>query len=108
MRAVVAYTVAQRTRELGIRAALGATARDLLTMLSREMMVVITLGIAIGLGGAWALSRVLASLLYSVDPHDPLTFVTVPLVLVLPAVVATAIPALRAARVDPTQVMRSD
>ena len=106
--AVVAYAVAQRTRELGIRAALGATGRDLLALVSREMMVVITLGIAMGLGGAWALSRVLASLLYSVDPHDPLTFVTVPLVLVLPAVVATAIPALRAARVDPTQVMRSD
>ena len=106
--AVVAYAVAQRTRELGIRAALGATGRDLLSLVSREMVVVITLGIAIGLGGAWALSRVLASLLYAVDPRDPLTFVAVPLVLALPAVVATAIPALRAARVDPTQVMRSD
>ena len=106
--AVVAYAVAQRTRELGIRAALGATGRDLLTLVSREMVVVIALGIAIGLGGASALSRVLESLLYAVDPHDPLTFVAVPLVLVLPAVVATAIPALRAARVDPTQVMRSD
>ena len=106
--AVVAYAVAQRTRELGIRAALGATARDLLALVSREMVIVIALGIAIGLGGAWALSRVLTSLLYSVDPRDPVTFVTVPLVLMLPAVMATAIPALRAARVDPTQVMRSD
>jgi len=106
--AVVAYAVAQRTRELGIRAALGATGRDLLTLVSREMVVVIALGIAIGLGGAWALSRVLASLLYAVDPRDLLTFVAVPLVLLLPAVIATAIPALRAARVDPTQVMRSD
>ena len=105
--AVVAYAVAQRTRELGIRAALGATARDLLALVSREMVIVIALGIAIGLGGAWALSRVLTSLLYSVDPRDPVTFVTVPLVLMLPAVMATAIPALRAARVDPTQVMRS-
>ena len=71
------------------------------------MVVVVTLGIAVGLGGAWASSRVLTSLLYAVDPRDPLTFVAVPLVLVLPAVIATIDPALRAARVDPTQVMRS-
>jgi len=106
--AVVAYAVAQRTRELGIRAALGASGRDLLTLVSGETVFVVGLGITIGLAGAWALSRVLASLLYEVDPRDPATFVIVPLVLLLPAVAATVIPALRAARVDPTQVMRSD
>ena len=106
--AVVGYGVAQRTREFGIRAALGATRGDLLTLVSREMLVVVTLGIAIGLAGSWASSRVLASLLYEVDPRDPATFVVVPLLLVLPAMAATVIPALRAARVNPTQVMRSD
>ena len=106
--AVVAYGVAQRTREFGIRAALGATGRDLLTLVSREMVVAVSLGVAIGLAGAWGLSRVLASLLYRVDPRDPATFMVVPLVLVVPAVAATVIPALRAAHVNPTQVMRSD
>ena len=106
--AVVAYGVAQRTREFGIRAALGATGRDLLTLVSREMVVAVSLGIATGLAAAWGLSRVLASLLYQVDPRDPATFMVVPLVLVVPALAATVIPALRAARVNPTQVMRSD
>jgi predicted permease len=106
--AVVSYGVAQRTRELGIRAALGATGSDLLRLVSRETASVVTLGIVIGLVGAWALSRVLASLLYQVDPRDPATFAIVPLVLVVPAIIATVVPALRAARVDPTQVMRSD
>jgi putative ABC transport system permease protein len=106
--AVVAYGVAQRGREFGIRAALGATGRDLLMLVSRDMVVVVALGVALGLAGAWGLSHVLASLLYEVDPRDPTTFVVVPLVLVLPAVAATVIPAVRAARVDPTQVMRSD
>ena len=106
--AVVAYAVAYRTRELGIRAALGATARDLLALVSREMVAVIAFGIMAGLAGAWALSRVLSSLLYEVNPRDPATFIVVPLLLLLPAVIATLIPALRAARVDPTQVMRAD
>jgi putative ABC transport system permease protein len=106
--AVVAYGVAQRARELGIRAALGATGRDLLMLVSGEMVRIVALGIAIGLVGAWGLSRVLSSLLYEVDPRDPTTFVVVPLVLVLPAVVATIVPALRGARVSPTEVMRLD
>jgi len=106
--AVVAYAVAYRTRELGIRAALGATGRDLLTLVSREMIGVIAFGIVAGLAGAWALSRVLSSLLYDVNPRDPATFIVVPLLLLLPAVVATLIPALRAVRVDPTRVMRAD
>ena len=106
--AVVAYAVAQRSREFGIRAALGATGRDLLTLVSRETTRSIAVGVVIGLAGSWALSRVLASLLYGVDPRDPVTFVVVPVVLVWPALIATVIPALRAARMDPTQVMRSD
>jgi len=106
--AVVAYGVAQRSRELGIRVALGATGRDLLTLVSQDMIVTLATGVIIGLGAAWGLSRVLASLLYGVDPRDPATFSLVPLALVLPVIVATVIPALRAARTEPTRVMRSD
>jgi predicted permease len=106
--AVVAYGVAQRSRELGIRVALGATGRDLLTLVSQDMIVTLAIGVVIGLGAAWGLSRVLASLLYGVDPRDPATFSLVPLALVLPVIVATVIPALRAARTEPTRVMRSD
>ena len=106
--AVVAYGVAQRTREFGIRAALGATGRDLVGLVSREMVVVIGLGLAAGIAGAWALSRILGSLLYEVDARDPFTFAIVPLVLLLPAIVATLVPAFRAMRVNPTEVMRAD
>ena len=67
-----------------------------------------SLGLALGVAGAWAASRVLASLLYEVDARDPVTFAAVPLVLLLPALVAALVPALRAARVDPRQVMQSD
>jgi putative ABC transport system permease protein len=106
--AVVAYGVAQRTREFGIRAALGATASNLVALVSREMATVVVLGIVAGLAGAWALGRVIASLLYEVDARDPATLMAVPLLLIVPAIVATLIPALRAVRVSPTQVMRAD
>jgi putative ABC transport system permease protein len=106
--AVVAYGVAQRTREFGIRAALGARGTDLVALVSREMLVVVGLAIVAGLGGAWALSRVVASLLYEIQPRDPITFAVVPLVLVVPAIVATLIPAFRATRVNPSDVMRTE
>ena len=106
--AVVAYGVAQRSREFGIRSALGATSLDLLGMVSREMVAVVLAGVGIGLLAAWALARVLAALLYGVDVHDPFTFVAVPLVLLIPAVIATVVPASRAMRVNPTEVMRAD
>ena len=106
--AVVAYGIAQRSRDFRIRVALGATGRNLLTLESQDMIVTLAIGVVIGLGAAWGLSRVLASLLYGVDPRDPATFSLVPLALVLPVIVATVIPALRAARTEPTRVMRSD
>ncbi|MGH7678469.1 MAG: ADOP family duplicated permease [Gemmatimonadaceae bacterium] len=105
---VVAYGVAQRTREFGIRAVLGATGRDIVGLISREMAGVIALGLLAGLASAWALSRVLASLLYEVDPRDPATFVAVPLVLLVPAIIATLVPASRAVRVNPAEVVRTD
>ena len=106
--AVVSRGVAQRWRELGIRSALGATGRDLVALVSREVALLVAVGVALGLGGAWTLSRVIASLLYSVDVHDPVTFVAVPLMLIAPAAIATLVPALRAVRVSPTEVMRAD
>jgi predicted permease len=106
--AVVAYGVAQRTREFGIRSALGASGHNLLALVSREMVTTIVAGLAIGFASAWGLSRVLASQVYGVDVHDRLTFLLVPLVLILPAAVATLIPASRATRANPTEVMRAD
>jgi predicted permease len=105
---VVAYGVAQRTREFGIRAAFGATGRDLVALVSREMFVVVAIGTAAGLAAAWGLSRVLAALLYGVQPRDPATFAIVPLLLVPPALLATLLPALRAMRVSPSEVMRAE
>jgi predicted permease len=106
--AVVGYGVTQRRRELGIRSALGASGADLMTLLSREMAFVAVIGIAVGLGGAWALARVTSSLVYGVAVHDPVTFVAAPLLLLAAAMIATVIPARRALRVDPATVMRND
>lgn len=106
--AVVAYGVAQRSREFGIRAAFGARGSDLLALVFREMAVVAVIGIALGLGAAWALSRVLAALLYGVGARDPATFIAVPLVLLVPAAIATLLPARRAMQANPIDVTRTD
>ena len=106
--AVVSYSVAQRAREFGIRAALGAERRDILALVGSDMTRLIAVGLLIGLVGAWMLSRVLSSLLYEVDSHDFTTFAVVPVVLLLPAAIATLIPTLRAMRVSPTEVMRAE
>ena len=106
--AVVSYSVAQRAREFGIRAALGAERRDILALVSGDMTRLIAVGLALGMVGAWMLSRVLATMLYEVDTHDFGTFAAVPLVLLIPAAVATLIPTLRAMRVSPTEVMRAE
>jgi predicted permease len=106
--AVVSYSVAQRSREFGIRAALGAGRRDILTLVGGDMARLLAYGLVIGLGGAWALTRVLTTLLYEVDAHDLWTFALVPLVLVVPVAVATLVPSWRATRVSPTEVMRAE
>lgn len=104
--AVLSYGVAQRTREIGVRMALGAQRRDVLALVVREGLLLATLGIAIGLVGAYALSRTLGSMLYQVNPHDVRIFVTAPVVLAIVALVATLAPALRATRVDPMAALR--
>jgi putative ABC transport system permease protein len=105
---IVASTVAERTREIGIRMALGATQRVVLRHVSRHAAGVIAVGTAAGIVGAFATTRVLKSMLYGTSPTDPLVFVGAALVLALAALVATYIPARRAARLDPMVALRSE
>jgi predicted permease len=105
---VVAYSVAQRGREIGIRIALGARPADVRRMLLREGARLTALGVCLGLGGALLLTRLMSSLLYGVGPRDPVTFLLVPGVLAAVALAATDLPARRASRVDPVRALRSD
>lgn len=98
---VTAYTVTQRTQELGIRLALGAQMRDILKMILGQGMIVIGIGLVIGLAAAFLLTRLMRSLLFGVGESDPVTFGAITLILVLVALVASYIPARRAAKVDP-------
>ena len=106
--AVVAAAVAQRTRELGIRLALGATPFTLRALVLREAAVVASVGVAVGLGGALVLSRSVQGLLYDVAPADPAILGIVAVVLVFSALVAALGPARRAARTDPVIALRAD
>ncbi|HEX7289164.1 MAG TPA: ABC transporter permease [Candidatus Angelobacter sp.] len=103
---VLAYSVAQRTREMGVRMALGATKGDVLKMVLGQGLLTAVTGTAIGLMASFLLTRTMRSLLFEVSPNDPLTLVGVPLLLVLVALLASYIPARRAARVDPMVALR--
>ncbi len=103
---VMAYAVAQRTREMGVRMALGARPADLLRLVVGQGMRLTLVGLALGVGGAFLMTRMMASLLYGIGPHDPFTFLTVPITLSLTALLATVIPARRAARVEPLTALR--
>jgi ABC-type antimicrobial peptide transport system permease subunit len=105
---VLAYAVSRRTQEIGIRMALGAQTRDVLRLIGREGFVLVLIGIAIGLAGALALTRLMSSLLFGVSPTDATTFAAVPAVLAAVALAACYLPARRAARVDPTVALRYD
>jgi putative ABC transport system permease protein len=105
---VMAYTTTQRRHEIGIRMALGAAGRDVLGLVVVQGMRLVFLGLGIGLVGAWALSRVLTSQLFGVTPRDPLTYLSVALLLGTVALAASWIPALRATRVDPMIALRSE
>jgi putative ABC transport system permease protein len=103
---VISYTVTQRTHELGLRAALGASAWNLLGLVVKQGLGLTALGLVIGLAGSLALTHLLKSLLFEVSPRDPFSLALAAIVLALVAVVASIIPAARATRVDPLVALR--
>jgi predicted permease len=105
---VMAYLVSQGTREIGIRMALGATQNDVLGLIVRQGMTLAISGLATGLTGAFALTRLIRSLLFGVEATDPLTFVGISVLLAFIALLASYIPAQRAARIDPMVSLRCD
>lgn len=105
---VVAYTVAQRRREVGIRLALGAEPAAVRGMFLWQGVVLSTIGCAVGLAGAMAVSSLMKSLLFGVTPLDPITYAVMPVVLLVAALVSCYFPARRAAAVDPAETLRAE
>jgi predicted permease len=105
---VMAYSVARRTNEIGIRMALGADRKTVVGMVLRETMKLVVVGIAVGLAAAWAATRLLATALFGVQPTDPLTMTSCVLVMTLVALVAGYAPSARAAGVDPVVALRHE
>ena len=103
---VLAFAVSQRTREIGIHMALGAQARDVLSMVIKQGMSLVLFGVVLGVAGAYALTRTMQSLLFEVSTTDPVTFALVPLLLAIVGLVACYIPARRATKVDPLVALR--
>jgi putative ABC transport system permease protein len=104
---VTSYSVAQRTREIGIRIALGARRADVLQMTVKQALKLVGAGMIIGLAAAFLLTRVLASLLFGISATDPITFIAISVVLLTVAILASYVPALRATRVDPITALRA-
>jgi len=105
---VISYLVGQRTHEIGVRLALGAQRAEVIRLVVDEGLRMSLLGAGLGIGVALGLARVLAAELFGVTAHDPLTFVAVALLLVVVALMACYLPALRAARVDPAIALRAE
>jgi predicted permease len=105
---VLAHLVTQRTREIGVRMALGASGREVLGLFLRQGLTLVTIGIVVGSIGAAALSRLMSSLLTGSNPRDPIVFVIAPTVMVVVALLAIARPAFRATRIDPVKALRAE
>jgi ABC-type antimicrobial peptide transport system permease subunit len=103
---VLAYSVRERAPELGIRMALGAEAHRILVRVVGHGVVLTAAGVGIGLPAAYALTRVMASLLFGITAHDPITFVAAPAMFLALAVAACFVPARRASKLDPAEVLR--
>jgi predicted permease len=105
---VLAFAVRRRVREIGIRVALGAEVKDILRLIVTEGMKPALIGLLLGVGGAFALGRVIASFIYGISAYDPLTFAAVAALLAAVALLASIIPACRAARIEPTRALREE
>jgi ABC-type antimicrobial peptide transport system permease subunit len=105
---VVAYGVAQRAHEIGIRIALGATSRRIVSFVLKQAVLIVSAGLLLGLVGSFALTRFLAAVLWEVTPTDPLTFAGVALLLTAIALLASLIPTRRALRMQPAVVLHSE
>ena len=105
---VLSYAIAQRTRELGVRIALGAQRADVVRLVARETTPMVAAGVLIGLVAAFGLARVVRSMLYEVRPNDPVTFIAVAVTLCVVAMIAALVPARRASRIDPVIAMREE
>jgi putative ABC transport system permease protein len=103
---VVAYVVGQRTNEIGVRMALGARSGDIVAWTLRTGMTPVVVGLALGVAASLGMSRALAAQLYEVSPNDPVVFASVALILATVSLLASGVPAFRAARVDPTVALR--
>jgi ABC-type antimicrobial peptide transport system permease subunit len=104
---VMSYAVSRRRREIGIRMAMGARAGAVERLIVREGMTLAAIAVLLGWPAAWMLSKLASSFLYGIQPHDPLTFATVPAFLVAIALVACWVPARRAATINPTEALRA-
>jgi putative ABC transport system permease protein len=105
---VVSYDASQRTGEIGIRLALGAQRGDVMRLILTQAALLAALGIAIGLAAAWALTRLMATMLYQVAPTDPVTFVAIPLLLGAVVLIAGYLPSRRAMALDPALALRHE
>jgi predicted permease len=105
---VMAYTVSQRARELGLRVALGATTRDVMRLVLVEAFALAAAGVGLGVAGAVATTRLMAALLFGVTPTDPATFASIAALLMAVALAGSYVPARRATRVDPMATLRSE
>src|SRR5262249_24076460 len=103
---VIAYAVSQRRREIGIRLALGAQKRELKRMFVRQAFVLTAIGIILGLGASAGVTRLMQSLLFEISPLDPFAYAAAPVVLIVAALLASYVPARRAAAVDPIKTLR--